>query len=91
MVDAEKWLALIENFCPCKTLKVLVGNKIDLQDERNVEISEAQRFVNEHKFDFFFEISAKQGTELQQMLAVLGQAISDRARMMRNELAEEYA
>lgn len=29
MTNATKWLALIDNYCPDNTLKVLCGNKVD--------------------------------------------------------------
>ena len=38
--------------------KVLVGNKIDLENERVVSTSEAQKIANEHGMDYF-EVSAK--------------------------------
>mmetsp|Transcript_9218 Transcript_9218/g.12560 ORF Transcript_9218/g.12560 Transcript_9218/m.12560 type:complete len:161 (+) Transcript_9218:149-631(+) len=34
--DTTKWLAMVENFCPPNTLKVLCGNKTDLFEERSV-------------------------------------------------------
>ena len=34
--DTTKWLAMVDNFCPPNTLKVLVGNKTDLFEDRSV-------------------------------------------------------
>ena len=41
---------------------VLVGNKIDLNDKRQVSIKEGENFANEKEF-IFFEVSAKTGGE----------------------------
>ena len=39
--------------------KILLGNKQDLNDERKVEYTNAQKFSQNNKFDYFEEISCK--------------------------------
>ena len=39
--------------------KVLLGNKIDLENERQVEYSDAENFSKTYNFDIFSEISCK--------------------------------
>ena len=45
---------------------VLVGNKIDLQDKREVSTKDAEKFANEKEF-IFFEVSAKTGQGVQEL------------------------
>ena len=39
----------------------LVGNKLDLEDDRTVSTEEAENLVNDLEFDYFIETSAKTG------------------------------
>ena len=39
--------------------KVLLGNKLDLENERKVDIKIAKNFSKKNKFDFFYEITCK--------------------------------
>ena len=45
---------------------VLVGNKLDLESEREVDAKEAEAFAKEKKF-LFFEVSAKTGENVREM------------------------
>ena len=45
---------------------VLVGNKIDLNDKRQVSSQEGQNYANEKEF-IFFEVSAKTGQGIQEL------------------------
>ena len=46
---------------------ILIGNKSDLEEERLVQINEAQRFTEEHNIHFFCETSAKNGINTQEV------------------------
>lgn len=46
---------------------VIVGNKVDLKDNREVQTEEGQEFCDENNFEFF-EVSAKEDTNLNNML-----------------------
>ena len=87
---ATTWLAMVDQFCPENTLKVLVGNKIDLYQDRNVSRQDAERFVQENSIDLHFEVSAKAGTGIREMIHEVSQTISDRASIMREILDEDY-
>ena len=43
----------------------LIGNKIDLEDQRQVPIDDAKLFSKEHAFNYFLETSAKTGFNAQ--------------------------
>ena len=63
--DIPTWLDFINQIETTTT--VLCGNKIDLKDKREVTYEEGEKFANDKKMSFF-EISAKEETNLQKML-----------------------
>ena len=58
----NQWYDSLRYDCPVFPKVYLVGNKIDLQEQRVVEASEGQKKAAENNSDFF-EVSAKTGTE----------------------------
>ena len=44
-------------------LKILVGNKLDLDNEREVKYEEGEKFSKDNKFSLFTEISCKEDTD----------------------------
>ena len=59
--NIRKWLFEIERYASQDIQKLLVGNKSDLEDKRQVETNVAQQFAKELGFKFV-EASAKNGT-----------------------------
>ncbi|MHA2357168.1 MAG: Rab family GTPase [Candidatus Heimdallarchaeaceae archaeon] len=65
---------------------IILANKTDLKDEREVDIKEAKEFVEklnektkEHNIEnFFLETSAKTGLNIEQAFEILGQYIIER-------------
>jgi GTPase SAR1 family protein len=49
------------------TMIVIVGNKIDLNEDRKVDFSEGEKLANQENC-MFFEVSAKTDTNIQKML-----------------------
>lgn len=54
-----EWIQEIDSGNQENPIKILVGNKLDLESMRKVSISEAQEFSNANGFMGFYEISAK--------------------------------
>lgn len=79
LFDVSKWLRFVEQYCPKTTLKILVGNKIDLFTERVVTGAEAKRFAEENDLDALYEVSAREATGVAEMLGDVAQDISDLA------------
>ena len=63
--NIEAWLNEIKSQANPETIVFLIGNKIDLEDQRKITIEMAQTFSNEHSFNFFVETSAKTGFNAQ--------------------------
>ena len=56
--NLQNWIEKIQNRASEKIRIVLVGNKIDLENQREVSFLEGQRFAKKNGF-LFFEVSAK--------------------------------
>ena len=61
----NEWINFIKNIENGNI--VIVGNKIDLKDSREVTKEEAEKFCKEVKYDYF-EVSAKEGTNIKNLL-----------------------
>ena len=67
--DIDLWLKdLKTNSCP--DIKIfLIGNKVDLENERVVPKEKAENLKNEYGLDFFMETSAKTGLNTEELFA----------------------
>ena len=65
-VHTEHWVNETKDLKREDAIFVLVGNKIDLEDKRAVQINEAEQFATERGF-LFYEVSAKSGENIQEL------------------------
>ena len=63
LTDWIKFITDIDN----SGIIIIIGNKIDLKEKREVNNEEAEKFCKENKYDYF-EVSAKEGTNIDNML-----------------------
>ena len=61
----NEWITFITNIE--KTNIVIVGNKIDLKENRVITKEEAEKYCKEKNYDYF-EVSAKEGTNINNLL-----------------------
>ena len=61
----EIWLNEIKTHSNPDVKIFLIGNKIDLEDNRKIETSQGENFKNENKIELFMESSAKTGFNAQ--------------------------
>ena len=54
--------------------KVLVGNKLDLEDDRKVSKKEAEELAKQHKMDYF-ETSAKENINIDEVMQYMIESI----------------
>ena len=68
---------------------ILVGNKCDLNDERQVPIEEGQELAKKYNFDFF-ETSNKEGTNINEVgMALINKIIAIREKRKEIEIEKE--
>jgi GTPase SAR1 family protein len=60
-----KWLQDIKDVARNDVVTLLIGNKSDLTDQRQVSPEEAQSFAKEHSMSYF-ETSAKTGSNIEE-------------------------
>ena len=59
--NLEKWINVLKKNSQPETLVFIVGNKKDLENERDVREEEGKKFVEDNNLNFFIETSAKSG------------------------------
>lgn len=64
--NTVNWLREVERFCK-RQKKILVGNKLDLSDDRQVSTKMAKEFADSLNL-MFCEVSAKDGTNMEKIL-----------------------
>lgn len=68
------WVKQIQQQCDPKVIVVLIGNKCDMNDKRQVEESDARSYAEKRKF-LYFETSAKVGTNIDTMFKSAASAV----------------
>lgn len=71
----DKWVDLVLENCPEHTLLVLVGNKIDRYKDQVVSAEKGEILAVDKDFDLYFEVSAKEGEGIDQLIQETGQLI----------------
>jgi len=69
--NLENWLTEIEKNSSDKVLKILLGNKCDLSDDREISKEEGQAFAIRNGMEFM-ETSAKMNTNVSEAFETLG-------------------
>ena len=64
--NIEKWYESLSNINKEEAIFILVGNKIDLTEERKVKEEEAKKYADEHNY-IFQELSALTGDGIQEL------------------------
>ena len=67
--DIEMWLKELKTHSNPDIKIFLIGNKIDLEDQRKIPREKAENFKNDYELDFFMETSAKTGMNAQELFA----------------------
>ena len=74
--NLENWLIEIEKNASENVLKILIGNKNDLEDERDIASDEGKAFANRNGMQFI-ETSAKMNTNVNEAFETLGKLMID--------------
>ena len=68
--NLENWLIEIEKNASQNVLKILIGNKNDLEENKNIKTEEGQAFANRNGMQFI-ETSAKMNTNVNEAFEAL--------------------
>ena len=85
--NLENWLGEIEKNASDKVLKILIGNKCDLEQEREIQFEEGQAFANRNGMQFV-ETSAKNNTNINEAFEALAKLMiqfSNENKFLKNE------
>ncbi|KAJ2056902.1 ras GTPase, partial [Coemansia sp. S2] len=75
--DVKQWLQEIDRYASEGVNKLLVGNKRDLEDARQVDYTAAKEFADALSISFL-ETSAKESTNVEQAFLTMAKQIKDR-------------
>jgi Ras-related protein Rab-1A len=70
------WFSEIDRFASDNVCKILIGNKSDLEKQRQVSKEDAKELANKYKIDYI-EASAKDSTNVQQLFVELTRQIKE--------------
>lgn len=69
--NIKNWLDEINKNLPDYTTKILIGNKLDIEDKRNISKEEAILFSKQNRFINYFETSAKKNINIEQIFLTI--------------------
>lgn len=72
----ESWMRSVDAYCHKNVNKIIIGNKIDLQEHRQVSFNEGCEFANNHNA-LFYEISSKDSINTSNIFISMGEIILD--------------
>ncbi len=75
--NVSKWMLQIRNYAPKDVKIVMIGNKMDLENERRVMKEEGQRVANNYDIPFF-ECSAKSSLNISELFNRIGEDVVDK-------------
>ena len=81
-LDVKSWLDYCKKQSPKTVILVLIGNKIDLEEQREVSFEEGNNFAKENNM-LFFETSAKNGDNIENIFY-------NSAEIIDKNIAENY-
>lgn len=67
------WLDEVAKNCTGSTIVMLLGNKSDLANTREVQHSSVEQFVQEQHIPLFYEVSAKTGSNIDNAFAAMAE------------------
>ena len=76
-LDVKSWVDDCKKMTPKTVVMVLVGNKIDLEEKREVSFDEGQNFAEQNNM-LFFETSAKSGDNIENIFYESAELVSKR-------------
>ena len=77
--NVVKWINIVMNQCnDPSVIKFLLGNKCDLKDERQVSREEGEEIKLKYNFNYFNEVSSKNGNNITDFVDKMGIALYEK-------------
>jgi small GTP-binding protein len=86
--NVRQWLIEIERYASRKVVKLIIGNKSELKDERQVLTESARSFAEAHDLEFM-EISAKENMNVQETFLKLSRKITEQMEISNIEALQK--
>lgn len=86
MID---WLKEVKQHASSEIVIYLIGNRADLEDEREVTKERAIEFCNQYNIDMFFETSAKTGLNVEEVFSLAAKELYTQAKEQEEEEARD--
>ena len=86
--NLENWLIEIEKNASENVLKILIGNKNDLEDERDITPDEGKAFANRNGMQFI-ETSAKMNTNVNEAFETLGKLMIEFSSSQKQAISQD--
>ena len=74
--NVKKWLKQIDNYTNGEVFKILVGNKVDLENKRQVDKIRVHQFCQENNI-YHIETSAKDSNNIKEMFLYLSENLME--------------
>ena len=86
--SVKNWIDSIDTHAKPNIQKVLIGNKIDLVEERKISNTEAQNLADEHDIPYF-ETSAKEDKNVSEVIHFIMDKVYETSNKAANEKQHE--
>lgn len=73
--NLHDWLHEVKASCSTEVLPILIGNKSDLENHREVSLNEGLRFKKDQNLLYFAETSAKSGDNVDKLFVDIAKFI----------------
>ena len=86
--NIEMWLRELRTHSNPDAKVFLIGNKVDLEKEREITTEQGENYSKQNKIDFFMEASAKTGVNTQNIFLKAAEILFDNYNKYHNDKKE---
>ena len=88
-IKINDWIININNYASNDCKICLIGNKVDLEDSRQVSKNEGENYKKTHNLDFFMECSAKNGFNAQNLFITAAKFLYWNSKYFEQQISEK--
>ncbi|XP_075259533.1 ras-related protein Rab-43-like [Convolutriloba macropyga] len=87
-MSLQHWLEDVDRYSGDNVLRVLIGNKCDTGEQREVSTTEAEDYHSAFQFAQFMETSAKDGTNIHELFMGIARQLKDSVQPNANNIGD---